>query len=509
MRTNRIVGGAIATALIAVMLTALPGQAAPAVTDTGATPNPIVTGPVQGGIRTGGPWQASLYPVAPHGYVEEEFFLEGTATTLNASAPLKEAPYKSRIIVRRPVSAFRFNGTAVAEWVNVTGSFDLETLWPSDGELAMRQGFMWISVSAQLVGVCCGPGSLRMWDPVRYGSLSHPGDDYSFDIFSQAIQAVRHPEKNRTSTLFGGTPVDPAGGLRVKDVIAHGASQSASRLTSYINGGYQARSQVIDGFLITRGGGPYPSLDVPVLNLNEENNFSSANQADDAHFRFWQEAGISHAPASWQDYVSKTTGRDLAGNSAGINAVNAACSNNRGTSDFTHRAALLAIDAWVTRGIAPPKAPRVTREGTAIARDANGLAKGGIRYPFIDAPVALNTSAGCPLFGTYAPWPVEKVQGLYPTQADYLAKVDASADAARAAGFLLWEDAVRVKSDARGFDVWTNRGSCYDTANASGDEAGPVSGALRGVPSTLGSTALGGATAVHEVSCNNVARAGL
>ncbi|MDQ1438678.1 MAG: hypothetical protein QOK43_2307 [Acidimicrobiaceae bacterium] len=504
MRTRRIVGGAVVTALVALLLAAMPGQAA-----APSTPNPIVTGPVQGGIRTGGPWQASLYPVEPHGYAEEEFFLEGTARTLSATLPVKEAPYKTRIIVRRPVSASRFNGIAVAEWVNVTGSYDLETLWPSDGELAMRAGYMWISVSAQLVGVCCGPGSLKVWDPVRYGSLSHPGDDFSFDIFSQAIQAVRHPERNRTSTLYGGTVVDPAGGLKVRDVIAHGASQSASRLTSYINGGYQDLSGVIDGFLITRGGGPYPNLKVPVLNLNEENNFSSAAQTDDNHFRFWQEAGISHAPAAWQDYVSKSTGRDLAGNSAGLNAVNAACSNNRGTSDYTHRAALIAISRWVVFDIAPPIAPRVQREGTAVARDDNGLALGGIRFPFIDAPVALNTSEGCPLFGTYAPWPVAKVKAMYPTQADYLAQVDASADRARAAGFLLPEDAVKAKADARGFDIWSTGGSCYDTANAYGDESGPVSGALKGVPSTLGPTTLGAATAVHEVSCNDVARAGL
>src|SRR5258705_2757200 len=53
---------------------------------------------------------------------------------------------------------------------------------------------------------------------------SHPGDAYSYDIFSQAAQAIRHP----------GT-VNPLSGLRVRHVIATGRSQSAFRLVTYIN----------------------------------------------------------------------------------------------------------------------------------------------------------------------------------------------------------------------------------------------------------------------------------
>ena len=37
--------------------------------------------------------------------------------------------------------------------------------------------------------------ALKQWDPERYGDLVHPGDQYSYDIYSQAAQAVRRPEQ--------------------------------------------------------------------------------------------------------------------------------------------------------------------------------------------------------------------------------------------------------------------------------------------------------------------------
>src|SRR5205823_4328937 len=42
-------------------------------------------------------------------------------------------------------------------------------------------------------GVQLSPFSLKAWDPVRYGSLSHPGDAYAYDILTQVAQVIRHP----------------------------------------------------------------------------------------------------------------------------------------------------------------------------------------------------------------------------------------------------------------------------------------------------------------------------
>lgn len=55
---------------------------------------------------------------------------------------------------------------------------------------------------------------LVAWDNERYGSLSHPGDSYSYDIFSRAERAVG-PDREHNG-------VDPMGGLKVRNLIATG-----------------------------------------------------------------------------------------------------------------------------------------------------------------------------------------------------------------------------------------------------------------------------------------------
>ncbi|MFC4499825.1 MULTISPECIES: alpha/beta hydrolase domain-containing protein [Streptomyces] len=64
--------------------------------------------------------------------------------------------------------------------------------------------------------------SRRLADPDRYAALSHPGDSYSYDMFSQAGQAVR----DSASTVLGG--------LRPHKVLGIGESRSAFRLTKEI-----------------------------------------------------------------------------------------------------------------------------------------------------------------------------------------------------------------------------------------------------------------------------------
>ena len=110
----------------------------------------------------------------------------------------------------------------------------------------IRDGFAWVGVSAQAVGVnqlkcpttsCLLPCFVAPGDPVRYASLSHPGDSYSYDIFSQAGQAIRD---NSAQIL---------GGLTPKKLIAAGESQSAGRMVTYIDA-VQPLVHVYDGFLV-------------------------------------------------------------------------------------------------------------------------------------------------------------------------------------------------------------------------------------------------------------------
>src|SRR3954452_2767257 len=147
-------------------------------------PNPIVTGPIQGGIR-GGAYNRSRFPLTD-GYVEQEYFFQGVARAADGSP----APYKSRILVRRPSDPSHFNGSVILDWDNVTVPDDTDVGWLPMHNTIMKRGFVYVAVAAQQLSIEASPIALKQYDPVRYGSLSHPGDNYSFDIFSQAAEAV-------------------------------------------------------------------------------------------------------------------------------------------------------------------------------------------------------------------------------------------------------------------------------------------------------------------------------
>ena len=396
--------------------------------------DPDVEGPVEGGIR-GYPWNHSLFELGgrAYEYTENEFFFGGTASNLGNGAA---APYKSRMLVRRPSDPREFSGIVIVEWLNVTGQMDLETAWPVEAEYLMRHGAAYVGVSAQLAGVCCGPTTLKGWDPERYAPLSHPSDTFQHDIFSQAIRALRAP-----------TGVDPLQGLRPEDVVVTGASQSAIFLTDFINEGY-ARGQV-DAFVITRGGGPFEDFSTPIFQLNEEG--LEEHPPDSDKYVLWEEAGTAHAPKVWWNYVFAQQKRDLLGPEA-TDAIDAACSVNQGTVDYSTRALSRWVVRYLRRGKLPPSAPRIERDDSGnVVRDAIGLAKSGLRHPFVEVPISYNAAAGCPLYGTWRPWSSEKITSMYPTHAEYVKRIRVWSREEVRRGWLLRGDRKDVLAKAKVF----------------------------------------------------------
>jgi hypothetical protein len=348
---------------------------------------------------------------------------------------------------------------------------------------------------------------LKGWDPLRYATLVHPGDDFSYDIFTQSIQAIRDPAHNRTYIGSSGA-VDPMLGRTARHVVATGASQSASRLTSYINGGYNNHG-LIDLFTITRGGGPFDDLSTPVWQLNEE---AQGPHVPDSlpNYLLWEEAGTAHAPAAWYNYIWREKSRDQAVPGA-PNAINTACGLNRGSVDYSARALTYWSQRFLTDGTLPPSAPRLVRDDAGdVVRDDDTLALGGLRHPFVAVPVATNRSetTDCPLFGLYRSWSAAKIVARYPTHADYVSQVTAWADNEVSQGFLLPEDRDDVVTKAQQFDgPWVD-GTCYDTYNAKANEVGPVSSVLAGI-SFDPNLPLGAQAIVRDLNCNAVVPLGL
>src|ERR1700739_177921 len=153
-----------------------------------------------------GPSPAGAYDLAPLGDTEQEFLLSGTADSYQLAAGRgpdgqwtvlrdNSAPFTSRVIVRQPANPADFSGTVVVEWLNVSGGLDAAPDWMLTHTHLLRRGPAWAGVSAQRAGIEGGglveSMHLKKAHPERYAGLSHPGDAWSFDIFSQAGHALR------------------------------------------------------------------------------------------------------------------------------------------------------------------------------------------------------------------------------------------------------------------------------------------------------------------------------
>jgi hypothetical protein len=161
-----------------------------------------------------------------------------------------------------------------------------DALFRSSQDHLVRAGYAYVGVSAQRVGVQVPPGGLTAWSPDRYGSLdvtdnrTVTDDSLSYDIFSQAAQAIRTP---------GG--VDILAGLPVRRTIAIGASQSEGRLVTYHNS-IHPLANVFDGYVLVLGlGGQFRTdLGVKVFTVNTETDLLflgevAARQPDSDHLR--------------------------------------------------------------------------------------------------------------------------------------------------------------------------------------------------------------------------------
>jgi hypothetical protein len=480
----------VVTAVVMATLAALPAAASATAVPTLA-PSKVAVPKLQGPITGPGTPQilATGFNLAKVGYQEDEYFISGTATSfrLKGAAPTNgrwnavkstKARYKTRLIVYRPSNPKKFNGTVIVEWLNVSAGADTAPDWIGDHTQLIRQGFAYVGVSAQALGVNGGTSvlaaagrGLRGTDPQRYGSLRHPGDAYSYDIFSQAAQAIRHPR--------GASPLGP---LKAKALIADGESQSAFFLTTYIDA-IAPSAHLFNGYFVhSRWGGgttlagtlnlgthePFRTdLGVPIMAFETETDLSrgyiSNRQPDSSGFRDWEVAGTAHADdytsgVGLADDGSSNVAETIISQDTPLALIGCTSPPNSGPQHFVLDAAISAFNRWVRTGVAPPHAPRIdvtTGASPTIERDALGNALGGIRTPQTAVPIsalsgtaAPGQNATCSLFGSTIAFTTATLTSLYPTHADYVAKFDQATTTAVRSGFLVPADATELEAAA-------------------------------------------------------------
>ena len=216
-------------------------------------------------------------------------------------------------------------------------------------------------------------------------------------------------------------------------------------------------------------------LEVPVLVVSAETDlvgeqlgYARARQPDTTWFRSWEVAGTAHGDA-YQLGIGDTDD----GSGAGDAALFAAMSDpprsvyfgiitcdapiNAGPQTYVLRAALAALAGWARTGEPPASMPRLelSADGNGYALDAVGNARGGVRTPQVDVPVArlsgLGQSGGLVLRACSAPpsrsYPTRRPRATTTTRR-FVTRWAAATDAAVAAGTLLPVDGERLKDVA-------------------------------------------------------------
>src|SRR5215472_2623810 len=162
---------------LAVIATICLSVTASAATPAAAVPSAKLTGPI--------PVTADSYPflsasrvftpldLKKAGYVEEEFIVSGTANVYdwNADGSLAvktpDAPYSTRILVRRPADRAKFSGHAIVELMNPARRFDWAMMSGYSRDSFIDHGDAWVGVTM--------PGSvdsLHKFNPTRYPALA-------------------------------------------------------------------------------------------------------------------------------------------------------------------------------------------------------------------------------------------------------------------------------------------------------------------------------------------------
>jgi hypothetical protein len=246
-----------------------------------------------------------------------------------------------------------------------------------------------------------------------------------------------------------------------------GTSASSGTVRSYLAAHPTLRmpdeKPIFDGFLLTstNGNTPLPLVDVPMIQMPTQTEVVT-----------WAEQGIAYRRPDSDEPGNRFRLYEVAGMPHNNSRDSPAFQNDPCTlavTDFPAGAftalALNHLIQWIEKGTAPPRAPsievdrNVTGDGSHLALDEHGNAKGGIRNIWVDVPTATHGVFGkgkttatdrlCQLAGTEVPLPEATLRKLYRDKDDYVRRVERRLDELIAQGWFLPEYRQLVLADAK------------------------------------------------------------
>ena len=297
--------------------------------------------------------------LAHFNYESKEYYVSGTANG---------TPYKTRIVIRKPLNDGDFSGLVLVESMHPSGN-----AWMLHFTHLYSLGSGHIAVDI----LTSNPTAFAERNPGRYGDLQI-ANGQSSEIIAQVGALIKSKQAD-----------NPLAGLPLRKMVLAGTSASAGVLIRYLPTHMSMRladlGPIFDGFLPTSTGATIQAIDVPMIQvptMTEVNGGNATRRQDgDApgdQYRSYEFAGMAHidsrdAIAYYPDPCKFPISRFPM---AAYMSV-----------------ALNHLFQWVDAGITPPRADRIwmdrntANDGSHMALDPNGNAIGGIRNPYVDVPI--------------------------------------------------------------------------------------------------------------------------
>ena len=277
----------------------------------------------------------TVVDLAKAGYVEEEFLISGRANVYDwgpdgkAVVKTPNAPYTTRILLRRPATPQRFSGNVNIEVPNAARRFDFNFAWGVSHDYFMENGDVFVVLTLNQSNL----EALKLFDPARYASLSfaNPTPDETCVVGrgggppqkAVAEEGLQYDILSQVAALLkAGRPGGPLAGFNVQRayMTAYDATQTnymvgIHPIARLANGrpvydGYVQHRNPTVGRLRRCGVQPAPddprhivrNVDVPLIRIMPETDVLTLyrfrredGDAPNDRYRLYEVAGAAHA----------------------------------------------------------------------------------------------------------------------------------------------------------------------------------------------------------------------
>ena len=434
--------------------------------------------------------------LASYGYVEEEFFVSGLANVYEwyhsgatpATIRTPNAPFTTRILIRRPINNRLFSGNVIVELFNWARNYDNPWGgWAESHSYFLAHHDAWIGITIRPTAVV----GLKKFNPARYAPLSfanplplnetcpnpeaYPNspssplteDGLAWDIISQVGALVRNHTKS-----------NPLEGYRVEYVYATAAT--GGDLSAYVSAIHPLAEldngkPIYDGYVIKCTGSPgainqcEPRIrfddwrcklyvNVPVIRVMTQGDILGKGFHPDWSYLYRQPDSDKHGEQYRLYEVAGSYIFTIYPQLSGPCEKDVVAAGGTWREpppvpyyDFPLRyimnGAFANLDLWVRKGIPPPRANRLATKGeypnVEFALDQLGNTKGGVRTPYIDVPIVTYSWNG-----KVTPFNDKLLKLFYPNHEYYVRQFVTRTDALLKDRWITATDAESIKEQA-------------------------------------------------------------